>query len=160
MGARINSSNPIAVLAKGGWLGCSTSIPSQALNSLAGVTPKFFIQDKAFDEGSFFFFLIAPWRAYQPNTSTIGKNICSQLRACSDYLPITYPNQTASDDHEKNGRYRGYGPVVMLQEGTEANNEVLQRRYFLSGLIFLMASAALKTDISPCSTFLISSGGP
>ena len=68
------------------------------------------------------------------------ENIGSQLSACGGYLPKTYPNQTARDDHEKNGRYRGYGPVVMLQEETEANNEILQRRYFLSGLIFIVGT--------------------
>jgi hypothetical protein len=82
------------------------------------------------------------WRKHHAiqNAGNIGENICAQLSPRSDYLPITYPNQTASDNHEKNGGYRSYGPVVVLQEGTQANNEILQSRYFLSGLIFIVGT--------------------
>ena len=82
------------------------------------------------------------WRQHHAiqNTGDIGENICAQLCTRSDYLPITYPNQTASDDHEKNSCYRGYDSVVVLQEGTEANNEILQSHYFLSGLIFIVGT--------------------
>ena len=38
------------------------------------------------------------------------------------------------------GGERSDGPIVMLQEGTEANNEILQSRYFLSGLIFFVGT--------------------
>jgi hypothetical protein len=70
----------------------------------------------------------------------IGENIRAQFGARSDYLPIAYQNQTAGDNREENGRYGGYGSVVVLQEGTNTSNEILQTRYFLSGIIFIVGA--------------------